>query len=118
MKSKNIGKMRSQVGESIAETLVALLISALALMMLAGAVSSGMRIVTNSRIRIDEYYQVSNAMVARQDNSPIDSQSITGELTVSITNLLPSSDPPARAKYWKNEQISGVPVIAYTKSDT
>ncbi|MBR0399948.1 MAG: hypothetical protein IJH95_03930 [Mogibacterium sp.] len=55
-KNKIYLKIHSKSGESISETLVALLISALALVMLAGAVGASSRIVTNSRNRINEYY--------------------------------------------------------------
>ena len=47
------GKLSSHAGESIAETLFALLISSLALIMLAGAVSSAMRVVTGSKEKMD-----------------------------------------------------------------
>ncbi len=48
-------KLRGRAGESIAETLIATLIAALALVMLAGAVASAARIVTTSRKAIEEY---------------------------------------------------------------
>lgn len=48
-------KLRGRAGESIAETLIATLIAALALVMLAGAVASAARIVTTSREAIEEY---------------------------------------------------------------
>ena len=49
-------KLRSTAGESIGETLVALLISALALVMLAGAVSSASNIITRSNDAMNDYY--------------------------------------------------------------
>jgi len=49
-------KLQSVVGESIGETLIALLISALALLMLAGAVSSAGRIVTRNKAAMESYY--------------------------------------------------------------
>lgn len=49
-------KLRNRVGESIGETLVALLIAALALLMLAGAVSSASKIVTRNKAAMEEYY--------------------------------------------------------------
>ena len=49
-------KIRSCAGESIGETLIALLISALALIMLAGAISSAARIVTRNKSAMEEYY--------------------------------------------------------------
>ena len=56
-------KLRSCVGESIGETLVALLIAALALLMLAGAVSSASRIVTRNKVAMEEYYGTKQAEV-------------------------------------------------------
>ncbi len=49
-------KLRSTAGESIGETLIALLISALALVMLAGAVSSASNIITRSNDAMNDYY--------------------------------------------------------------
>jgi len=113
-------KLISQAGESIGETLIALLISALALMMLAGAVSTGMRIVTNSKNKMDDYYVVNNAIVARDTTPPtIDGTAVadfSGEFSVEISNLLPSGATIPKVDYWKNEQLSGIPVITYTMS--
>jgi hypothetical protein len=49
-------KLCSCAGESIGETLIALLIAALALLMLAGAVSSASRIVTRNKAAMKSYY--------------------------------------------------------------
>ena len=112
-------KLSSQAGESIGETLVALLISALALVMLAGAVSSGMRIVTNSKEKMNVYYQVNNAVAERKQTAPtIDGMKtigFKGTLSVSITNLLPIGKTLPQIDYWKNEELSGIQVIAYTE---
>ena len=59
-------KLRGKSGESIAETLIALLISALALLMLAGAVSSAANIVTKSRAAVKTYNE-STAPGVRND---------------------------------------------------
>ena len=112
-------KMSSQAGETIGETLVALLISALALVMLAGAVSAAMRVVTNSKAHIDAYYQVNNAVVDRATAAPTINGTAApgfgrGTLNVSVSNLLPTETISPQA-YWKNAQLSGVSVIAYTK---
>lgn len=52
-------KLRGRTGESIGETLVALLISALALVMLAGAIASATGIVTRSNEAIRQRYSAS-----------------------------------------------------------
>ena len=118
MKHRIKKKLASQAGESIGETLVALLISALALVMLAGAVSAGMRVVTNSKDKMDEYYKVNNAVVARATTAPTVKGTVASgfsrnTLTVTINKLLPSGTIPP-ANYWKNETLSGVPVVVYS----
>ena len=55
MKKRIIAKLRGKAGESIAETLIATLIAALALTMLAGAVGSAANIVTGSRKTMQTY---------------------------------------------------------------
>ena len=118
MKHRIKKKLASQAGESIGETLVALLISALALVMLAGAVSAGMRVVTNSKDKMDEYYKVNNAVVARETSAPtVKGTAAPGfsrnTLTVTVNKLLPSGTIPP-ANYWKNETLGGVPVVVYS----
>jgi len=55
MLKKIKAKLHGNAGESIAETLIATLIAALALVMLAGAVASAARIITDSRKAIEKY---------------------------------------------------------------
>lgn len=122
MKHRIKKKLVSQAGESIGETLVALLISALALVMLAGAVSAGMRVVTNSKDKMDEYYKVNNAVVARATTAPTVKGTVASgfsrnTLTVTINKLLPSGTIPP-ATYWKNETLGGVPVVVYSLTTT
>jgi hypothetical protein len=61
-------KLRSRAGESIAETLVAVLISALALTMLAGAISAATNAVTKSKTHLDQYYNSQNDDVVTMTN--------------------------------------------------
>ncbi len=51
-----VNKLRSRAGETIGEVLVALLVSTLALMILAGMISAPSHIVKNSEKRMDAYY--------------------------------------------------------------
>ena len=59
---KCLAKLRGCIGESIAETLIALLISSLALLMLAGAISAASRVITASKTKMDQYYAADNAL--------------------------------------------------------
>ena len=56
MRKRIQSKIKSRTGESIGETLIALLISALALIMLAGAISSAANIITRNKTAMEEYY--------------------------------------------------------------
>ena len=56
MKKRILEKLKSNSGESIAETLVAVLISAFALLMLAGSVNTASNLITNSQNKLEEYY--------------------------------------------------------------
>jgi len=62
MLKRTMKKLRSCAGESIGETLIALLISALALLMLAGAVSSASKIVTRNKAAMEKYFGTDEEM--------------------------------------------------------
>ncbi len=64
MKSKIFEKLHSKAGESIGEVLVALLISALALVMLASMITSSSRMIQNSRVKMEEYYRANSILEA------------------------------------------------------
>ena len=55
--TKGKKKLASRRGETIGETLIALLISALAMLMLAGAISSASNMLTRNRSSMDTYYK-------------------------------------------------------------
>lgn len=55
-KRRFVEKLKSQVGESIAEVLIALLISSLALVMLASMISSTTSMVSTGKSAMKEYY--------------------------------------------------------------
>lgn len=62
-------KIHSKAGESIGETLIALLISALALVMLAGAIGSAARIITRSNAAVKSHYDADAARAKSADVS-------------------------------------------------
>ncbi len=53
-------KIKSRSGESIAETLVAVLIAALALLLLAGTINTASNMITKSKDLLDTYYTANN----------------------------------------------------------
>ncbi len=97
-----INKIRNCSGETIGETLVALLIGALALTMLAGAVASGARIIIRSREKMTEYYSNNNKITTE------DTSVATGPLTVSLKE-------GSNTVYLKEDK-NDVTVLSYTNS--
>ncbi len=62
---KLINRLRSRAGESIAEVLVAVLISALGLAILAGMVAASSNMVTKSKSAMQTYIQEENKLAAQ-----------------------------------------------------
>ena len=90
-----MNKLRSRSGETITETLVALLISALALVMLAGVIASSSRIVTRSRAKIQEYYSACNEMAELNEKTG------TGAVKITGTEIGDSTDITEQVDYFK-----------------
>lgn len=107
-------KLASQSGESIAETLVALLIASLALVMLAGAMSSSVDIVTGSKNKLDNYYKGTEDLFNDGDSNTgtvtISSDS-TESFAVSGTSTLKTS--PYEVNYVVNNEFGNTPVVVY-----
>ena len=104
MSQKNVvkRKLHDKAGETIAETLVALLISALALVMLAGAISSTAKVITTSDKKMGEYYS-KDAALASQSGSKNMSVSIAGT-DISETRTV---------RYAENDAFATKVVVAY-----
>lgn len=99
MKVSINNKLRSTAGESISETLVALLISALALVMLAGAISAASRIVMKSRSKLETYYDKNETLVNLSAGSNAGSVTIT--------------EPPAPGAIADDDDTESIPIVYY-----
>ncbi len=77
-----INKLKSTSGESIAETLVAVLIVALALLMLAGTINTASNLITQSQGKLKEYYKENNNLVGK--NTESGSNVILGSANIEI----------------------------------
>jgi len=98
-------KLHSNAGETIAETLVALLISALALVMLAGAISTTAKVIKKSDDVMANYYAGDAALVA---------QSGTDTLTVSISEDGATEEMETReVNFTSNTALGSKVVVAY-----
>lgn len=57
-----VSRLKSSRGETLAETLVAVLISALSLVILAGMITAATRLITKSRDSVRSYVESENAL--------------------------------------------------------
>ena len=112
MKKKRIaGKLRSQAGESIAETLAALLIASAALLMLAGAIASTARIVEGSREKMAAYYEKDENVASHQTPSG----TITVNLTEETEDFSEVLGPFSYAgNYYMNDEFGRAAVVSYS----
>ena len=111
--SSVIGKIKSQVGESIGEVLVALLISSIGLTLLAMMVSSSSRMVERSKSTVHNYVVQSNAL---EDQSGTGTTGKTLSFSCdSTTKITDDSDDPINIEYYTNDVIGNQKVISYKK---
>lgn len=110
MRKYVIIKLKSTSGESIAETLVAVLIAAFALLMLAGTINSASNLITKSKTKLNAYYEKNNALSA-EDVSVRDGTDI--ELKFASTGAGAPSWITSKVNTYKNDEFGGNPVIAY-----
>ena len=101
----------NNTGETIGETLVALLISALALVMLAGAISSAAKMITASDKQMGKYYE-SDAKLATQ-NGTADGTLTAVTLTGEVKDREKAFETHLSVDYFLNDAFSSKPVIAY-----
>ncbi len=100
-------KLKSKTGESISETLVALLIAALALVMLAAAMSSVSSVIFTSRDKLEEYYKESDKLANMSDAVTVSGGITMKDESGSITF------EPYDIEYYKNDEFDKTPVVTY-----
>lgn len=100
-------KLKGQSGETLTETLVALLIAALALVMLAGMISSTTRIVTQSKTTMNSYYDGNN-VVAEQGTS-----GDTASVTIELVNGGTGESKQYSVSVYRNNTLGNTPVVSY-----
>ena len=99
-------KLKGRGGESLTEVLVSLLISAVALTMLASMISASTGMVKQSREKLDDYYTNNNGLVTRTGTS------------VSGFAEFGTEDGKVydQVSYLENDESIGHAVIAYWKA--
>lgn len=113
MKRRIKKRLKSQTGESIGEVLIALLISSLALVMLAGMISATNNMVKKSETVMNDYYACNNeleALTATRSNVT----KTTGSITITGTYLNTGS---IGVDFFENKSL-GDKVYSYALSTT
>ena len=115
MLSCAVSKLKDNHGESITETLVALLIASFALIMLAGAITTSVRIVSSSKKKIGEYYNADKYLV--EQNSTV-SGTESGSMSISATVTIAEGSKTliGIGSRYTNKVFSDHPVTAYSVS--
>lgn len=103
VKMKMKKKLHSEKGDSIAEVLVALLISALALVMLASMITSSARMITNSKTILNDYYSESAQM----------NSSTASDGTFDISVKIDSETKSYTVNYYKSKSTGFQKVVSF-----
>lgn len=112
-------KLRSRAGESIGETMFALLISALALTMLAGAISSSGQVILKSERVMERYYEGMNSLAGSGVASGLSVQ-MKDDDTGAIVKLFGGAEDEGEdvvVTYTVNAVVPHKPVVSYRVTD-
>lgn len=95
-------KLNNHDGDSIAEVLVALLISSLALVMLASMITTSSRMIAASRTKMQDYYEESSSLTSPDGAS--------ADVKISSAQLqIPGGTPQMyTVKYYKSSEFPQV----------
>ena len=99
---------RGARGETLVESLVALLVAALGILMFTTAVSSSSRIVRTGEEAARRYYEANNAL-----NELSDGATSSGKVVVTRTEPTGKTYEFTNIRYQTNDELSGVTVVAY-----
>ncbi|MBR4474567.1 MAG: hypothetical protein IKS55_13120 [Oscillospiraceae bacterium] len=94
-------RLKTQTGESIAEVLVALLISSLALVMLASMISATNSMVKKSETVMNEYYDCNNELEVQPPTTTYVTKT-SGSITITGTNFKKES---ISVDYYENNSL-------------
>ena len=110
LKNRIKKKIRSRTGDSIAEVLIALLISSLALVMLASMITASANMITKSRDTLEDYYAETGGLSSPGETG----QTMTVDVTVGSYST--DSPPSYTVVYYRCDNPGFEKVIAFKKS--
>lgn len=105
-------KLGGQLGETIGETLVALLISALALTMLAGAITASGNVVMTGRRKLNRYYAERDVVMLMNSGSVTPT---SGQMVITESTDSPAHSQRQDVLLYKSDETFGDKQIAAYK---
>ena len=121
MMKKMRSRLRSQNGESVSEVLVAVLVSMVALTMLALMITATTKMVIRSRTKMDEYVKGSNELVEKDGaalNGTASFYLVKDDSSLIPISLTDTSESNIPTRYYVNDSLGNVTVISYKKGTT
>ena len=113
MTNKILLKIKSNSGESIAETLVAVLIAAVGLLMLAGTINTASNLITKSQNTLNTYYKANNRIETRTTGDKVTkAEGTDGSLLVETLSSETLSSETIKVTLYDNAALSKH-VLAY-----
>lgn len=104
-------KLRARAGETLAETLIAVLIAAVAVLMLAGMLSTSADMVHKSEAAFNDYYTANNAL-STQSGTGATGKALLRDENDNSVYLVGSADANVLF-YVNNKAPNSTPVISY-----
>ena len=89
---KTMQKLRSRAGMTIGETLVSMLVAALALTMLAGSMAAVSKVIERGRTGVNTYYDEVEEMVSMTGDSSVDKTVKFQDMSTGLTTKLEVED--------------------------
>lgn len=116
--SRILKRICSQRGESLTEVLVAIVVGALAILLLAGAVNVAANINRESRDAMNAYYQANNALVAEGGDGVVTGKgNVIKIVDTSDSHMTWTSGGDLNVKYAIDDKTSDSPIVSYEYVD-
>ena len=122
-------KIRKSSGETLSESLVAIVIAALSMAMLSAMISAASHMIAKSTDDMDVYYSENNKLEMSKEAASAeggeeaepeaDSKYAAGEISIvsaaggTDTYVISAKGDPVSVKYYKNQTAKRKPVICY-----
>lgn len=106
-------RLRSRSGESITEVLVALLVSTLGIVLLAGMINSSTIMINKSKDKIAAFVQAGVNVVEQKNDDPTPD---TAEVEFKQNNadmILYDGDEGVKVEYFENDEAGNITVKSY-----